>query len=362
MLYSAHNRMGDELASYDFFQSRSSLANGLAWVLDRTVPRIGDRCIPHSVNLQEFLLARGLAGRSEPVLNFGIDFDEHAPRQSRRLRRECGLGDEPIVLYSGVIDQVSAARSADRRHGACAPPMPQAKLLHPGEHSRIRRTNRQFAREAEPLGIAKSIILACRPTWTRAYGCCSMCDVAVDPASCAPGFPIKLLNYMAAQRPCVMFASSASGVPPWRARLARRRRHERIARTQRSSNLLEIHAAHADRRGRAISLSASGTIAASSPRNLCQRMRALAEGTRALERNRRRGRALRRNIETKEPRHSVECQKERVVVGGRTFNADRLITPVLIVGLDWRDVRSDVALDRRGPLAKSWPRCCAAAP
>jgi glycosyltransferase involved in cell wall biosynthesis len=40
----------------------------------------------------------------------------------------------------------------------------------------------------------------------------SMCDVAVIPRPCAPGFPIKLLNYMAAQRACVMYASSASGV------------------------------------------------------------------------------------------------------------------------------------------------------
>jgi len=36
--------------------------------------------------------------------------------------------------------------------------------------------------------------------------------VAVVPRPCAPGFPIKLLNYMAARRPCVMFASSSSGI------------------------------------------------------------------------------------------------------------------------------------------------------
>jgi 1,2-diacylglycerol 3-alpha-glucosyltransferase len=40
----------------------------------------------------------------------------------------------------------------------------------------------------------------------------SICDVAVVPRPCAPGFPIKLLNYMAAQRACVMYASSVSGL------------------------------------------------------------------------------------------------------------------------------------------------------
>jgi glycosyltransferase involved in cell wall biosynthesis len=36
------------------------------------------------------------------------------------------------------------------------------------------------------------------------------CDVAVLSRPQAPGFPVKLLNYMAARRACVMFASSAS--------------------------------------------------------------------------------------------------------------------------------------------------------
>ena len=38
------------------------------------------------------------------------------------------------------------------------------------------------------------------------------CDVAIVPRPVAPGFPIKLLNYMAAKCPCVMFRSSSSGL------------------------------------------------------------------------------------------------------------------------------------------------------
>jgi glycosyltransferase involved in cell wall biosynthesis len=210
VLYSAHNRMGDELASYNFFKSKR-FANGLAWVLDRTVPRVGDRCIPHSVNLQEFLVARGLAERSEPVLNFGIDF-EHQPRGNReRLRRECGLTDEPIVLYSGVIDQFQRLDLLIGGMAAVLKRFPRAKLLilanihNPTHEEAIRK-------QAAALGIGGSIILKTPTDMEMGLRLLSICDVAVVPRPVTPGFPIKLLNYMAAQRPCVIFASSASGV------------------------------------------------------------------------------------------------------------------------------------------------------
>ncbi len=210
VLYSAHNRMGDELASYNFFKSKR-FANGLAWLLDRTVPRIGNRCIPHSVNLQEFLVARGLAERSEPVLNFGIDFEDQPRGNRERLRRECGLTDEPIVLYSGVIDQF---QRLDLLVGAMVPVLkrfPRAKLLilanihNPTHEAAIRK-------QADELGIANSILLKTPTDMEMGLRLLSISDVAVVPRPVTPGFPIKLLNYMAAQRPSVIFASSASGV------------------------------------------------------------------------------------------------------------------------------------------------------
>jgi glycosyltransferase involved in cell wall biosynthesis len=210
VLYSAHNRMGDELASYDFFKSKR-FANGLAWALDRTVPRLGNRCVPHSVNLQEFLHARGLGERSEPVLNFGINF-KNLPRGNReRLRKECGLGNEPVILYSGVIDQF---QRLDLLIGAMAHVlrrMPGAKLLILANIDNP--THEQIIyREAERLGISGSILLKTPTDMEKGLRLLSICDVAVVPRPCTPGFPIKLLNYMAAQRACVIFASSASGV------------------------------------------------------------------------------------------------------------------------------------------------------
>jgi glycosyltransferase involved in cell wall biosynthesis len=210
VLYSAHNRMSDELASYDFFISKK-LADGLAWLLDRTVPRIGDRCLPHSVNLQQFLVERGLGGRSEPVLNFGIDVEAVPTADRRKLREEIGLGDAPVVFYSGVIDQF---QRLDLLLGAMVHVIrriPRAKLLIMAS---IPHAKHQAAllEEAARLGVARNLVLQFPVDMERGLKLISLADVAVVPRPAAPGFPIKLLNYMAAARPCVMFASSASRV------------------------------------------------------------------------------------------------------------------------------------------------------
>ena len=58
-VYSAHNSMSDELASYNFFRFKW-FANSLAWGLDAVVPRLANLCVPHSDNMQVFLNERKL--------------------------------------------------------------------------------------------------------------------------------------------------------------------------------------------------------------------------------------------------------------------------------------------------------------
>ncbi|MBL9162421.1 MAG: glycosyltransferase family 4 protein [Planctomycetaceae bacterium] len=208
VLYSAHNSMGDELASYDFFFSKR-MANGLAWALDRTVPRIGDRCVPHSANLQQFLHDRGLSDRMEPVLNFGVDFDKLPTGDRRRLRSECNLTNEPIILYSGVIDQFQRLDLLLESMVHVLSRHPRAKLLL---LTNVHNDKAEMALrdQARALGIEGSLVMMAPRSLDHGLKLISICDVAVVPRPKAPGFPIKLLNYMAARRPCVMYASSCS--------------------------------------------------------------------------------------------------------------------------------------------------------
>jgi 1,2-diacylglycerol 3-alpha-glucosyltransferase len=208
VLYSAHNSMGDELASYDFFRSKR-MASALAWTLDRTVPRIGDRCLPHSVNLQEFLHERGLAERTEPVLNFGIDFEQQPVGNRTKLRRECNLTDEPVILYSGVIDQFQRLDLLLEAMVHVLARFPRAKLLLLTNVPNARH-EAALREQAKSLGVDGSVMMISPRSLDQGLKLLSIADVAVVPRPKAPGFPIKLLNYMAAQRACVMYASSCS--------------------------------------------------------------------------------------------------------------------------------------------------------
>lgn len=211
VLYSAHNAMGDELASYDFFSSKLSkrMAKTLAWVLDRTVPRVGDRCIPHSANLQEFLHARGLSERMDPVLNFGVDFDRMPVGDRQRLRSECRLTDEPVILYSGVVDQFQRLDLLLESMVHVLSRFPRAKLLLLTNVPNG-KGDAAIREHAKALDIEGSLVMMAPQSLDQGLKLISICDVAVVPRPKAPGFPIKLLNYMAAKRPCVMYASSCS--------------------------------------------------------------------------------------------------------------------------------------------------------
>jgi glycosyltransferase involved in cell wall biosynthesis len=208
VLYSGHNTMTDELASYRFIRPRW-LAGTLARVLDAWVPRLADRCLPHSSNLARFFRDRGLAGRTEPVINFGIDLDGLEDGDGDAIRRRYSLGPGPVVVYAGVLDPFQRLDLLLEAMAGGVRVEPGAKLLlvttvpQPGHLAEIRC-------RAEELGIGPQVVTPEVQPLHAVRDFLAAADVAVVPRPRAPGFPIKLLNYFAARKPCVLFASSAS--------------------------------------------------------------------------------------------------------------------------------------------------------
>jgi glycosyltransferase involved in cell wall biosynthesis len=208
VIYSGHNTMGDELASYDFIRPRWA-AQGLARLLDGLVPRIGTRCLPHSANIELFLHRMGLRRRCEPIINFGIDVTTMANGDGASVRQQYQLGNGPVVVYAGVLDEFQRIDLLLDGVARALKVEPELKLLmvvtipHEGHISRIRR-------KAEELKIDERVIFTSPQPLTSIRHYLAASDVAVVPRPRAPGFPIKLLNYMAAKRPCLLFASSAS--------------------------------------------------------------------------------------------------------------------------------------------------------
>jgi len=208
MVYSGHNTMADELPTYRFIRPQF-LAQALARALDVLVPRLGDLCLPHSANIQQFFHHMGLRGRTEKIVNFGIDVDWIARGDCANLRQRHGLGGEPVVLYTGVLDEF---QRIDLLLGAMTHVLkaePTARLLVVVSIPQEKHLSR-IRREAGNLGILDHIIFTDPQRLESVRNYLQVADVAVVPRPQAPGFPIKLLNYMAASRPCALFTSSAS--------------------------------------------------------------------------------------------------------------------------------------------------------
>lgn len=210
VVYSAHNTMTDELPTYNFIRPRW-LARLLAKVLDRTVPRLADRIVPHSDNLLEFLRQRDLLDRAEPVIKFGINLDDVARGDGAVVRARYGLGTDPVVLYTGVMNPFQRLDLLLKAMAIVVKKEPSAKLFVvrtlPGEEFLA-----DFHRQAEELGLRGHLVVTQHQPLRAVQELHSACDMAVAPRIQEPGFPIKILNAMAAGKACVMFASSGRGL------------------------------------------------------------------------------------------------------------------------------------------------------
>jgi glycosyltransferase involved in cell wall biosynthesis len=128
VLYSGHNTMIDELPSYKFIRP-AWLARTLARLLDVTVPRMADRCLPHSSNMERFFSSVGLRARTDPVAPGAIDVDQLAGGDGIGIRRRYNLGQSPVVLYAGVQDEFQRLDLLLEAMKQVAVREPEAKLL-----------------------------------------------------------------------------------------------------------------------------------------------------------------------------------------------------------------------------------------
>jgi glycosyltransferase involved in cell wall biosynthesis len=207
VVYSGHQIMRDELASYG--KMPTWFAEPLARFLDCTVPRTAVRCLPHNTNLERFFFAQGLKNRTDPVVGFGIDLSTAVNADPQKLRQQYSLGNKPVIVYTGVMDEF---QRLDLLLGAIpqvARELPDARLLiiqtihNPAHVDNLRRL-------IAKLDISERVIVTEPQTLSGVRELLSVADVTVVPRPQASGSPIKLINYMAARKPCVLFASSAS--------------------------------------------------------------------------------------------------------------------------------------------------------
>jgi glycosyltransferase involved in cell wall biosynthesis len=198
LVYGAVNTMGDELHTYKFIRP-VKLARFIAWILDHWVPRLADYVVCCTPTIHACLLRLGVPARRVGVVNLGIDLSMFARAQCDGARQRMGLCDEPLVVYTGVLNKFQRIDYLLRAMRVVVGHLPQAKLafVRTLDDSIQRREVEQMAR-AE--GLTDSVIfpdvirLGDLPAYIAAA------DTTAVPRPDCPGVPVKLLNFMAVLR------------------------------------------------------------------------------------------------------------------------------------------------------------------
>jgi 1,2-diacylglycerol 3-alpha-glucosyltransferase len=200
VVYHVHNAMGLELHTY--FDSRlGRWAGGVVgrWV-DAHLPRRADHCLVLNEQAVDYFQQRGVARLS--LVPPGIDF---APGDATQVRK--ALGDGPLVVYSGNLDRYQDLDLLLSAFRLVADARPEARLVFstnadPGAW--------QIRTEGQGLGGQTLFVRA--DEFGAVRDLLAAADVTICPRTVCLGFPIKLLNYMAAGKAIVTSVGSACGL------------------------------------------------------------------------------------------------------------------------------------------------------
>jgi 1,2-diacylglycerol 3-alpha-glucosyltransferase len=207
VVYHSHNALSDELEYYFRPGWRRVVANRLGRLLDRLVPRRADFVIALTPELGRFLCERGVALRRLAVIPPAVT---QAPMAQGPVCRSADSFDGRfVVMYSGNLDPYQDLEVLCEAFEQFRKGVSQALLVvvtH--DINWERRAGRSLQALLENDG-ARGLAVK---LFSQVRGLLSRADVLVCPRSSWSGFPIKLINYMAAGRPVIAAEGSAKGI------------------------------------------------------------------------------------------------------------------------------------------------------
>jgi glycosyltransferase involved in cell wall biosynthesis len=213
LIYNAVNTMSDELPTYNFLKPQW-LVSWLAQFLDQWVPRLADRVIAISDELARFLRARGVGSDHLHVIPLGVDgsaFQDIATGQCEALRARHGIDANPLVMYTGILDRFQRIDYLLQAMRIVVDRLPEARLLLVANVTTAEDL-RDCRRMITALDLETHVDIVTNRSFAEIPLFLAAADVTVVPRPQCPGFPVKLLNYMAAGKPIVVFEGSAKGL------------------------------------------------------------------------------------------------------------------------------------------------------
>jgi glycosyltransferase involved in cell wall biosynthesis len=164
--------------------------------------------------LGRFLHAQGIRPERLQVIPLGIDmsaFQEIPDGERAMLRQRFGIGDRPLVMYTGSLDRFQRLDYLLQAMRLVVHTIADAQLLLVANVATTQdlRACQAMIRE---LTLEEHVTILTNTSFEEIPRFLAAADVTVVPRPHCPGFPVKLLNYMAAGKPIVVFAGSAKGL------------------------------------------------------------------------------------------------------------------------------------------------------
>lgn len=203
VVYNAVTAMGHELPVHNFIRPKSLAVKVGNW-LDTYVPTRADFITAVSPDLVDLAQSKDVPAERIALIPAGVNLNDFENPDSTKIRREFNLGDRPVVLYTGILDPFQGIENLLEAMKLVLKEIPDAALLIVANSEFDK-----FERMARELEIHDSVIFANDPPFCDIKHYLAASQVTVVPRVECPGFPVKLLNYMAGGKAAVSFAGSA---------------------------------------------------------------------------------------------------------------------------------------------------------
>lgn len=204
LIFHTHNTMTHELPLYSRSQLGRHMAELLGRLLDHHLPRRADACIAVSPDIATFVLQHGtLAGRTW-IIPPAIEADQFEMGLKTFSENKDAV---PRLLYAGNLDAYQNFGLILKSFKEVVHHYPQCVLEvvtnSPPNH---------FWDKAARMGLRERVHFTQTTSFPVMRELLAECDLALCPRVSPYGFPIKLLNYLAAGKPVVVCRGSANGI------------------------------------------------------------------------------------------------------------------------------------------------------
>jgi glycosyltransferase involved in cell wall biosynthesis len=204
VVFHTHNTMTNELPSYSRSPWGQRMAGWLARLLDGQLPGRADACIAVSPHIAAFIRQHGAAADKiwtiPPAIEAGqFEMDEKSIQGGEK--------GGPHLLYAGNLD-------AYQNFSLILESLPEVVAHFPQCFLEV-VTNSSPARcqeQANRMGLRERVRFTQTTSFRLMRELLAECDLALCPRVSPYGFPIKLLNYLAAGKPVVICRGSANGI------------------------------------------------------------------------------------------------------------------------------------------------------